>query len=148
MAKSYPTPTKFIPTNPGKYVGDATNIISRSSWERKVMKFFDTSPSILRWSSEETIIPYFSPVDKKNHRYFLDFTVMYKTRTGEIKRAIVEVKPEVQTLPPKKPKRQSKRYIEEVCTYQTNKAKWLAAEEWAKQKQFSFLILTEKHLGV
>jgi hypothetical protein len=105
----------FIPRNPQKYIGDASRIFYRSSWEKKCMVFFDNNPSILKWSSEETVVPYISPVDNRPHRYFLDFTVMFKTRTGEIKRAIVEVKPAAQTKPPVNRKK-TQRYLEEVKT--------------------------------
>jgi hypothetical protein len=32
---------KFTPDNPNKYMGDASNIIYRSGWERRAMKYFD-----------------------------------------------------------------------------------------------------------
>jgi hypothetical protein len=111
------------------------------------MLFFDNNPSILKWSSEETIIPYISPVDNRPHRYYLDFTVMYKNRKGEIKRAIVEVKPEAQTRLPTS-KRKTQRYLQEVKTYTVNQAKWKTAQEWALDRGFDFMLLTEKHLGI
>lgn len=111
------------------------------------MVFFDNNPSILKWSSEETVVPYISPVDNRPHRYFLDFTVMFKTRTGEIKRAIVEVKPAAQTKPPVNRKK-TQRYLEEVKTYSVNQAKWKYAKEWALDNGFEFMILTEKELGL
>ena len=33
---------KFKPDNPSKYMGDVENIIYRSGWERRAMKYFDT----------------------------------------------------------------------------------------------------------
>ncbi len=112
------------------------------------MLYFDAHPSVLKWSSEETVVPYISPIDKRPHRYFLDFTIMIKTRTGEVKKYIVEVKPEAQTKPPVKPQRKTQRYITEVATYTVNTAKWEAAREWAEHKGFEFIILTEKQLGI
>jgi hypothetical protein len=137
----------YVPRNPSKYVGDLSKIYYRSGWERKCMIFFDTNPSILQWSSEETVIPYISPVDGRMHRYFVDFTVKYKTRTGQVKKAIVEVKPEAQTKPPTQ-KKKTKRFIQEVMTYSVNTAKWKFASEWAADRGFEFKILTEKDIGV
>ena len=59
---------RFTPRNPSKYVGDSTNIIYRSSWECRLMDWFDRNPDIVSWASEELIIPYKSPVDNKFHQ--------------------------------------------------------------------------------
>ena len=67
--------TKFIPKNISKYIGDYTKIICRSLWERRFCKYLDSNRNIIRWSSEEVVIPYYSTVDKKTHRYFPDFYV-------------------------------------------------------------------------
>ena len=48
---------KFTPDNPNKYMGDASNIIYRSGWERRAMKYFDINPGVLQWASEEVVIP-------------------------------------------------------------------------------------------
>ena len=66
---------KFKPKNPSKYKGDPTNIVYRSSWELKLMMYLDTHPNVLKWGSEEIVIPYESPVDGRMHRYFPDFFV-------------------------------------------------------------------------
>jgi hypothetical protein len=60
------------------------------------MRYLDGNDSILRWSSEEIIIPYRSPIDGKVHRYFPDFWV--KTSQGE---TLIEIKSKIQTKPPK-----------------------------------------------
>ena len=137
---------KFKPTHPEKYIGDANNIIFRQGWELKVLKWADNNPQVLKYAQEELIIPYISPVDSKQHRYFVDFLIMVKTRTGEIKKYAVEVKPEAQTMPPKT--RNKKRLITETMTYAVNQAKWKAADEFCKKKDISFIVLTEKHLKV
>ena len=54
---------KFQPKNTQKYVGNPTNIVYRSLWERKFMIYCDTNENILEWGSEELAIPYRSPVD-------------------------------------------------------------------------------------
>ena len=92
---------RFKPKNYQKYNGDPTNIVFRSLLERKFMVYCDTNESILKWSSEEIIIPYYSPVDKKWHRYFPDFYIKYRDVSGNIRECIIEVKPKTQTSSPK-----------------------------------------------
>ena len=138
---------KFTPKNPDKYAGDATKITFRSGWEKKAMVFFDTNPAILKWNSEEKIIPYISPLDGRAHRYFPDFLVAVKTKTGEVKKIMVEVKPLKQCSPPTQ-KKQTKRLITETHTYLVNQAKWDAAKAWCDKNGFGFQLLTEIELGI
>ena len=137
---------KYRPTNPKKYKGDPTNIIYRSLWERKFMCYLNDN--ILEWGSEEFFIPYRSPLDNRVHRYFPDFYIKYRKSNGSICRSIIEVKPDKQTRPPKKPKRKSKGYMYEVTQYVTNEAKWDAAKEFCKDRLWEFRIFTEKELGI
>ena len=69
---------RYIPKNPKKYKGDPSKVIYRSLWERRFMTYCDSSVSIVEWGSEEIIIPYLSPWDKKIHRYFPDFYIKTK----------------------------------------------------------------------
>ena len=139
---------RFTPKNPQKYVGDANNIIYRSSWECKVMSWLDRNDSIVSWASEELIIPYISPVDGKRHRYFPDFLVKIKTRDGLLKTMILEVKPKKQTQRPEQRKRVTKQYINEVTTWGVNQAKWKAATEFCLDRGWEFKLLTEDHLRI
>ena len=139
---------RFTPKNPQKYVGDANNIIYRSSWECKVMSWLDRNDSIISWASEELIIPYISPVDGRKHRYFPDFLVKIKTRDGLLKTMILEVKPKKQTQRPEQRKRVTKQYINEVTTWGVNQAKWKAATEFCLDRGWEFKIMTEEHLGL
>ena len=100
--------SKYKPSYPSKYKGDPNNIICRSSWERKFCRYCDLNESVISWGSEEFWIPYLSPVDNRVHRYFPDFIMKIKENTGAIKTYVVEVKPKKQTVPPKKPNRQTK----------------------------------------
>ena len=138
----------FRPKNPKKYVGDPTNIIYRSSWECRVMRWLDDNPSILSWASEELVIPYISPVDKRYHRYLPDFLVKVKTKDGSTKTMILEIKPKKQAMEPAKKKRVTKQYLQEVMTWGVNQAKWKAAEEYALDRGWEFKVLTEEHLGL
>jgi hypothetical protein len=135
---------KFIPLFPKKYTGDPTNIIMRSSWETRFASWCDKNPSVLKWSSEETIIPYRCPTDSRIHRYFVDFKITVSTG----KTYIIEVKPAAQTQPPIYPGRQTQRYITESLTFMKNQAKWEAAIEFAKDRGWEFKIITEKELGL
>ena len=139
---------KYYPSYPRKYKGDPTNIIYRSLWERKFMVYCDKNESILEWASEEIAIPYRSPIDNRVHRYFPDFYMKVKETNGKIKNYVIEVKPAKQTIPPKKPKRQTKGYIREAYEYARNQAKWKMAKEFCADRQWEFKVVTEKELGI
>lgn len=137
----------YTAKNREKYVGNVDNIVYRSSWELQFMKWADLNPNVLKWNSEEMVVGYISPVDNRQHRYFVDFIVMVKTKTGDIRKYAVEIKPEIQTLPPKQ-KRNKKRLLEESMTYAVNQAKWAAAHQFCQKRGIEFIVLTEKHLKV
>ena len=139
---------KFKPKNYKKYKGDPTKIYYRSLWERRFMVYCDNNPNIIEWGSEEIIIPYRSPVDKKVHRYFPDFIIKVKESTGQIKTYVIEVKPKRQTMEPKKKSRVTKSYIYECKTYAVNQAKWKAATEFCEDRRIEFKIITEEELGI
>jgi hypothetical protein len=139
---------KYQPKNPQKYKGNPTNIIYRSLWERKFMKYCDLSQNILEWGSEEIALPYRSPIDGNIHKYFPDFYIKVKESNGEIKKYIIEIKPKKQTVEPIPQKRKTKGYIYEVIEYTKNQAKWKAAEEFCKDRQWEFKVFTEDHLGI
>lgn len=144
--KRYPEPKQWKPKYPEKYVGNVNSITTRSSWEVKFLNWCDNNSNVLSYSSEETIVPYRSPVDMKPHRYFIDAKIKVRTADGTEKTYLVEIKPFDQTQVPKAPKRQTKRYITECATFMVNQAKWDAADRWAKDRGWEFIILTEKHL--
>jgi hypothetical protein len=135
----------FHPKNPSKYIGNPTQIMYRSMWERKFMKYCDQSSNVLRWASEEVVIPYISPLDKKPHRYFVDFLIEIKTPEG-IKTWLIEIKPKKQCREPERRKRITRGYITEVRTWVTNKAKWEAAKQVSQARGWEFKILTEDDL--
>lgn len=139
---------RFSPKNPSKYRGDPTNIIFRSLWELKVMKYLDENSNILEWCSEEIAIPYISPIDNRRHRYFPDFIVRAKTPDGSIKTMMLEVKPKHQTQEPKIQKKKTKKYLTEVMTWGVNQAKWKYAREYCLDKGWEFKIITETELGI
>ena len=133
---------KFRPTNRQKYKGDITNIIYRSLWERNFMKYCDENKNIIEWGSEELIVPYISPLDNKQHRYFPDFYI--KTKNGD--KFMVEIKPKKFTKPPKPKKRITKAYMHETKEWHRNQAKWKAARNVCEKLGWKFQIITEDHL--
>jgi hypothetical protein len=139
---------KYKPSYPNKYKGDPTNIIYRSLWELKFMKYCDLNENVLEWESEEMFVWYRSPIDSKPHRYFPDFLIKVKESNGMIKKYMIEIKPQKQTAPPPKPKRQTKKYLYEAYEYAKNQAKWAAAEEWCKDRGYEFKVFTESELGI
>lgn len=133
---------------PEKYTGDHTNIIYRSSWELRFMNWCDLNSSVVSWSSEETIIPYRCKTDNRLHRYFIDFRIKVKTKNGELKTYLVEVKPSAQTQPPQFPGKRTKRYLTEAMTFVKNQSKWEAATQYCLHRGWEFMIITEKELGL
>jgi hypothetical protein len=138
---------RFLPKNPKKYNGDSNNIIYRSSWEVRVMKYLDDHPNVLWWSSEELAIPYKSPIDNKVHRYFPDFIAKMKRKDGSVMTYVLEVKPEKQTKMPVKRKK-TQTYINETVTYAINQEKWRAAELFCFEHGWQFKLITERELGL
>lgn len=139
---------KFLPKNPKKYKGDPTNVIYRSLWELRVMKYLDDNPAIIEWSSEEIAIPYLCPTDNKWHRYYPDFVVKARKNDGTVQTMILEVKPKKETMEPKVSKKKTRKYITEVMTWGKNQAKWAAASEYCADRNWQFKLITEDHLGI
>ena len=127
--------------NKSKYKGDSDNVVYRSMWERHCFVWCDNNPNIKEWSSEEVVIPYFWDIDKRYHRYFMDLKITFTN--GQT--LLVEIKPEKETKPPKRPDK-SKRYINEAMTYVKNQNKWQAADNYAKDRNWEFVVWTEKDL--
>ena len=131
-----------------KYKGDISDVIYRSSWELKFMRWCDSNPSVLEWGSETVIIPYRSPVDNNIHRYFVDFYIKIKDKENKILKYLIEIKPEKFTKPPAIPQKQTKRFIQEVFNYGINQSKWKAASSFCDDRGWKFLVLTERDLGI
>jgi len=138
---------KYKPQNPKKYMGDSDNIIYRSMWERRCMKYFDNNPGILQWASEEIAIPYYDTLSKKVRRYFPDFLIKIKTAEGEFKTHLIEVKPSKDLRPPVSTQgKKRSTVLYEMKTYQMNRDKFASARKWCDDRNITFDIWTEKHL--
>ena len=138
----------YRPINPSKYKGDLSQIVFRSSWELKMFRYCDLSENVLKWSSENHIVNYKDPITGRARRYYVDVYLKHITKDGEVKEKLIEVKPSKQVKAPKIPKRKSKKYLKEVETYIINKAKWKAADKYAKKHGMDFVLFTEKELGI
>ncbi len=141
---------RYNVVNKKKYLGNSSQVFYRSMWELKFMKWCDHNPAVLNWGSEEVVIPYLSPVDRRVHRYFVDFFVVLRDASGQEKRYLIEIKPKKFTEQPRKPKsgRSSRRFVQEVMTYAVNQAKWEQAEKFCERNNWKFLVLTEHELGI
>lgn len=111
------------------------------------MTFCDDTDSVLEWSSEEVIVPYRSPLDKRVHRYFVDFWVKVRNKEGLVETMLVEIKPKKQTVEPvlegKKPTRKN---LELARDWIINSAKWEAAREYCADRGWTFKVLTEDNI--
>lgn len=137
----------YQPLQIEKYLG-AKFPVYRSSYERAFFRFCDSNPNVLRWGSENIVIPYLNPIDKKIHRYVVDNFVLLREKE-QIHKYVVEIKPRNQTIvPTRKTKKVSKRLVYEQVAYAENIAKWTAAKAWCQRNGCKFLILTEYDLGL
>jgi len=133
---------KYHIKHPEKYKGNAREVYYRSMWEKQCFIWLDGHPQVEWWNSEEFVVPYYYEVDKKNHRYYIDLAVKWKSG----KTSLIEVKPKKQVEPPKIKKPRSKRSLTEAYTYIKNMNKWEAADKIAKDNGWEFIIWTEEEL--
>ena len=126
----------YEPKNPQKYAGTRSPRY-RSGWELTFMRMCDNHPAILSWASEPVRIPYRNPLTGKYTHYVPDFIMVYKNKTGNRIAELVEIKPKNQTILEKAKTSHQK------ATILLNRAKWLAAGEWAKRKGMKFRVINE-----
>lgn len=111
------------------------------------MQFCDLNENVVRWNSEEIIVPYKSPIDGKIHRYFVDFWLEAKNKDGNLQCLLVEIKPNKQTVKPViKENKLTKGKMQQVKDWLINSAKWEAAKEFCEIRGWRFLVLTEKEI--
>lgn len=137
--------------NKNKYIGKE-NPNYRSSWEERFCWFCDNNKKVLKWGFENITILYYYPIDKKIHRYYLDFYCEIIDNNNNIKKYLIEVKPKKELSPPKSPKNNNKkakkRYLIEASTYVKNQCKWKAATEYCNKRGMIFKIVTENDLFI
>jgi hypothetical protein len=133
----------FTPKNSEKFIG--SKAIYRSGLELIFFRFCDNNPNVIKWGSENVVVPYKSPLDNRVHKYYVDNFVTIKEGKDTIS-YLVEIKPSKQTKPPQTKYRKKQHLIYEQKAYVTNQAKWKAAREYCKKRGFTFIIITEKEL--
>jgi hypothetical protein len=133
--------------NKEKFIGEK-KLIYKSSWECRCMYFLDHNPNIIRWSYEAIEIPYYSPITRNFHRYYPDFYVELKDKSGMLKKFIFEVKPEKQTKSPKplKNRKISKSHIYDAHEFVKNQCKWQATKLYCEKLGYEFKLITENEL--
>ena len=144
---------KYFPVNPVKYIGDIHNIIYRSSWEKKFCQYCDINPNIVKWSSEPVGIPYWSPIDKKEHKYFVDSYIQVQ-KADSIENWLIEIKPEDQYALNKRPQeplgnlteKKIRSYNEKLKIWITNRAKFESATRFAEARGYKFGAINESFI--
>jgi len=140
----------YMPSHPEKYIGDPSKIIYRSSWEFRFCKYCDETPEVEKWSSEPVGIPYISPLDNREHSYFVDF-YMRLIKPNDILEYLVEIKPSKELKPPAMTEglttiKRLKQYNDAAARWVVNRAKFQAAQEFARINNKQFIIVTEEFL--
>jgi len=126
--------------NPDKYVGIGKPKY-RSSWELSVMNMCDNNPAISQWASESIKIPYKDPLTGKQTVYVPDFLVIFVDNNKKKRAELWEVKPAKQAF-----KESVGKNKYDQAQYVRNVVKWAAAQNWCKQNNVHFRIITENDL--
>lgn len=151
-----------------KYIGNPNLIIYRSAWEYSFCRWCDFSPSITRWSSEPTTIPYYDrvskleecrkygldPNDPKNwvvKNYHVDFWVEIKKSDEILEKWFIEIKPASKLkkpIPPQvgAPLKEIRRFTIDAKEFLLNESKWAAMNAYAQKNNVKFYIFTETTL--
>lgn len=135
--------------NPDRYCGMNRVLQLKSSWEISFLKFLDSSPSVLGYKYEETPLVYQSPIDKREHRYYVDFYLRYYSIDRKVKESLIEIKPAWEAQAALTGKVEFKTQVSEkeqrevLQTAAVNHQKWKAAMEYCKRNNMKFVILTE-----
>lgn len=133
----------FKPKNHTKFIGDKA--VYRSGLELKFFRFCDDNNNVLKWSSEDIVVPYISPVDGRMHRYFVDNFIVIK-EGDVVKKYLVEIKPYRQTKPPATKYKKRQHILYEQKQWAVNTSKWKSARQYAKKQGWEFILITEKDL--
>lgn len=146
MARKY-LKGEFDLQNPDKYIGKSKPIY-RSSYELEFFTWADKRENVISWGSETVVVPYFNPIKQRQARYYVDVIVTYKNKNGDVITELIEIKPMAQCIRPKMRggKRAEQTFLTETIAWDTNNAKWAAAEKYARERGWIFRIITEESL--
>lgn len=147
MARKY-RQGKYKPKNPHKNINREKEIRYLSGLELSIFQWLDGNKNIIKWGAEVIVVPYFDPVRDKKRRYIVDLYIEYVDKRGDTHKALCEVKPYAQTQPVKNVSGRKKQstLLEEQATWITNNAKWDAAQKYAEDRGWRWMILTEKEI--
>lgn len=130
----------------------------KSSYEAKFCYELDIKrKNVVSWSYETLTITYQSPIDKKLHRYYMDFIFDVRKMNGQIQKYLVEIKPEAEKKAidlyeskgitiQKHGNMKTSSWLFKQKAFLTNVAKWRAAKRYADKKGYIFKVVTEKDL--
>jgi len=133
---------KYRLKKPEKYIGDQANITYRSGWEKSTFIWCEKNPNVKKWGSEIVVLDYICATDKRVHKYYVDLFIEWIDGS----KSLVEVKPDREQKAPKKPKRQTKKYITECIAFAKNTSKWQVAQAFCKKMDYKWEIWGEKKL--
>lgn len=138
----------YYPLNKDKYVG-AYLPIFKSDLERRMMRYLDENPNVLKWIYEPRAIQYrdLSKLDKngrpgKLRKYYIDFVATINTGNNEVKTVWIEVKSYKETIPPKDT---ASKLDKE--TWIRNSCKWQTAKQLCEANGNAFVVITDKELS-
>jgi hypothetical protein len=119
-------PAKIKPYKTGFFFSKKNNknLFFRSGLELEVYKLLEKDKTVLKYSAEPFEIDYI--FEGYNHKYIPDILVEF----SNLKKELWEVKPKSQTKLPK------------------NLAKWNAADQYCKKRNWEFMVLTERGVKI
>jgi len=153
--------------HPEKYVNVGNKpLVARSGLEMKCFSKIDQLTSVVKWSSENVVIPYQKPIflnetdssviGTDQHKYYIDLWVCWKSETGGVVEMLVEIKPKSMCHPPKIPVNGNKKswlnYHSSNRQYLINKYKWVESVNLCRKmtasgnRSISFVIMTEEEI--
>lgn len=140
----------FTPHNIAKYVGSQLPVY-RSSWELRAFMALDRNEKILRWGSENFVIPYVDTTrNNETHRYIVDlfFEIKDYTKNGLPIKWLLEIKPENQaTIVQSKRGKSTESLLTESIIVTRNKCKWKAAVGFCQARGWHFGVYTENGIN-
>lgn len=130
----------YKPINPSKVLG-RDPIIYRSGIELKFFKFLDTNPNVIKWASEEIVVPYYDSVQRKQRKYHVDnYVEIMEGKT--LKKYLIEIKDIKETKKPNPKSRKKKTtLVYEQVRWCNNNDKWTAANKFCKDHNMEFLLI-------
>lgn len=151
----------FFPKHGNKVLPESDKLVYKSSLEEIFMRWCDGNANVEKWAYEPKThrIPY-KFIDetqwpqrtvKQMKVYHPDFLIHHRNKAGQLEKWLVEIKPWSQSVEPKPPKqfkteKAKATFLSKQLIYMKNKAKWETSERYCKDRNFKFVVMTEKVL--